>query len=124
MLCPCRPVLNICDVVLAMLRFRTNGSDWGDALDAAVPRRKRSPAAAPEGREMAFVPTACKKLPHLRPSSASRPMLQAAAEAKPGLELDERVVAAAAAGQSVPLLSTAGDVATAISGGEASGLQM
>ncbi|GIL83183.1 hypothetical protein Vretimale_11426 [Volvox reticuliferus] len=37
-----RPVLNICDVVLALLRFRSNGGDWVDALDAAIPRRKRA----------------------------------------------------------------------------------
>ncbi|GLI59957.1 hypothetical protein VaNZ11_002012 [Volvox africanus] len=36
-----RPVLNICDVVLALLRFRSNGGDWWDALNAAIPRRKR-----------------------------------------------------------------------------------
>ncbi|KXZ54521.1 hypothetical protein GPECTOR_4g586 [Gonium pectorale] len=42
-----RPVLNICDVVAAMLRFRSNGGDWADALDAAIPRRKRTAAAAP-----------------------------------------------------------------------------
>ncbi|GLC33401.1 hypothetical protein PLESTB_000071600 [Pleodorina starrii] len=45
-----RPVLNICDVVLALLRFRTNGGDWLDALDAAIPRRKRA-AAAQEGSQ-------------------------------------------------------------------------
>ncbi len=42
----CRPVLNICDVVLALLRLRANGGDWPDALDAAIPRRKRAAAAA------------------------------------------------------------------------------
>ncbi|GIL52804.1 hypothetical protein Vafri_8572 [Volvox africanus] len=36
-----RPVLNICDVVLALLRFRSNGGDWVDALNAAIPKRKR-----------------------------------------------------------------------------------
>lgn len=36
-----RPVLNIDDVVYALLRFRVNGGDWLDALDAAIPARKR-----------------------------------------------------------------------------------
>ncbi|KAG2482009.1 hypothetical protein HYH03_019033 [Edaphochlamys debaryana] len=41
-----RPVLNIDDVVLALLRLRDSGGDWLGALDAAIPQRKRAAAAA------------------------------------------------------------------------------
>jgi hypothetical protein len=34
-------VLNICDVVAALLTLRANGGDWLEALDAAIPQRKR-----------------------------------------------------------------------------------
>ncbi|KAG2433256.1 hypothetical protein HXX76_008324 [Chlamydomonas incerta] len=46
---PKRPVLNIDDVVYALLRFRVNGGDWLDALDAAIPARKRGERSRSRG---------------------------------------------------------------------------
>ncbi|KAG2449455.1 hypothetical protein HYH02_005602 [Chlamydomonas schloesseri] len=46
---PKRPVLNIDDVVYALLRYRVNGGDWLDALDAAIPARKRGARRAGGG---------------------------------------------------------------------------
>jgi hypothetical protein len=40
-----RPVLNVSDVVIALL-LRYNGADWASALQQAIPQRKRRPTGA------------------------------------------------------------------------------
>lgn len=73
-----RPVLNICDVVLALLRLRANGGDWADALDAAIPRRKRAAGSAGAGSAGAGAAVAAEgRGPRSAPPPASAAALAA-----------------------------------------------